>query len=150
MLHYEIPNTARRVCSPRGEVDVWLATPSVLMTVSRGYLSADMIDSVLEAIDEMTHGLPEFHFFADAMPMVNYEPEYRVTFTEWVRENRPRILGIHVLFRSKAVQLALSIINLVTGGTIFPYRGYTEFNRQLEALGASPLQAYALSQAAGR
>jgi hypothetical protein len=133
--HYDTLSTPARVGSLRGSVDVWMATPSVLMTVSHGYLSTNLGTDVVRALDQATKDAGHFHFCADTLDLVNYERGYRLMFIDWIRVNRARILSGHVLLQNKIVYIGVSMVNLAARVDFHIYSSQESFDRKLLELG---------------
>jgi hypothetical protein len=136
-----------RVGSLRGAVDVWMATPSVLMTSSHGYLSSSLGTDVVRALAQATKDAGAFHFCADTLDLVNYERGYRLTFIEWIHANRERILSGHVLLQNKIVYIGVSMVNLVARVEFRIYSTQESFDGTLRELGVKRLPRFSARRA---
>jgi hypothetical protein len=130
-IRYAMPKHGVRISSTRGEVNVWMETPTLLMLTHYGYLSPEMGDSFVSAAKRITANARTFTVAADCFDVLTYHPNYRLKITDWLRQNQDRIVANHVYSRSRMVQLAVSVVNLVLRKQIALHRNIEDFERVL-------------------
>jgi hypothetical protein len=102
-----------------GELRIVLPVPHVVRTTVVGHFSKDLIRPYTETIDRCIAQLGSpIEKFNDWEGLENYDSENRVEITNWAIKRRAMLRTVHVLARSKIVQVGLSIANIALGGFI--------------------------------
>jgi hypothetical protein len=134
-IRYEMPSGGVRLKTAQGEGEIWMATPSIAMYATYGYVSTDLTNRLVAGLNRLTHGVPSFYFFINAANTTGYDPGARVAMTEWIKRNGPRLIAFHVLVQSKLLSMAAAVANLATGGIIRSHSNLAAFEAELIAAG---------------
>jgi hypothetical protein len=113
-------------------VIVELRSPAVLFTSLRGHPDASMGGELAAALDEHLESPYLRQLLFEAEQLVGYDSSVRIEGTRVLLKHRERI--VHVLVRSKLVQMGLAVMNVAFQGEI---RGYKERGAFLRALNAA-------------
>jgi len=118
--------------SDRGSVIVELRAPAVVLVTLRGDPDAEMGRELAAALDEHLENPLVRHLLVDAEEMVRYHSSVRTEPTKVLLKHRDR-LRIHVLARSKLVQMGLAVANVALQGVVRTHKDRGEFVRALNA-----------------
>jgi hypothetical protein len=103
-------------CLGRSELLVTEVAPDVLLCKLIGFHEdQDIVLQFSRWFDARTDGGRRVHMFWDTEETKGYKTECREALQEWQRRARPRMASSTVLVRSKLMEMALSITNLITG-----------------------------------
>jgi hypothetical protein len=116
----------------RGSVIVELRAPSIVLVTLRGYPDATMGTELAAALDESLESPDVRHLFVQAEEMIGYHSNVRTEPTKVLLKYHERIT-IHVLARSKLVQMGLAVVNVALQGEVQVYKERGEFLRVLNA-----------------
>jgi hypothetical protein len=116
----------------RGGVIVELRAPSVVFVKLSGHPDANMGEELARALDQQLQSTQVRHLFVDAEHMLGYHSNVRTEPTKVLLKYRARI-RIHVLARSKLVQMGLAVANVALKGEVQSYSDRGEFLRALNA-----------------
>jgi hypothetical protein len=116
----------------RGGVSVELRSPAVVLASLRGHADANMGMELAAALDEHLDSPLVRHVFFEAEDLIGYHSNIRTEPTKVLLAHRKRIT-IHVLARSKLVQMGLAVVNVAFQGEVRGYKERGEFLRELNA-----------------
>jgi len=92
-----------------------------------GYLEKDIVPKITQPIDRLIAQGVRPVIFNDWWELTGYDSDARLKLTDWIFWVRGKIVGSHVLVRSKIVSMGVSIANLALGGMLTVYTDRQEF-----------------------
>lgn len=120
-----------RISDGRGIITLRNPAPHVELLRCEGHARAEHIDMVLESRERILRACGKLAIFDDLEDLRGYDSEVRTRLTAWSRENRPKIVAFHILFRSKLVAMGVSLANLAIGGVIVAHTRRAAFEHAL-------------------
>ena len=117
--------------------------PQMLSSVVTGYATEAMVFWYIREFhafaDAATHRIDVFHDWAG---ITGFSADARRTFLKWGRErnaiNRRVVRGVHILFESTLIVLALDAVTTFTRGYMTPYRSRRTFELERESFLRQP------------
>lgn len=111
----------------RGELRVKTSENVVYMSLN-GYLDKDYVTNITQPVDKLILAGMKPLIFNDWWEMTGYDTDARLKLTDWIFWIRGKIVGSHILVRSKIVSMGVSIANLALGGMLTVYTDRQEFS----------------------
>jgi len=111
---------------PRGELRIKVNDNVVYEQVT-GYLEKDIVAKITAPIDRLIAVGNKPVIFNDWWELTGYDSDARLKLTDWIFWIRGKIIGSHILVRSKIVSMGVSIANLALGGMLTVYTDRSEF-----------------------
>jgi hypothetical protein len=111
----------------RGELRVKTSENVVYMQLN-GYLDKDYVTNITQPVDKLILAGMKPLIFNDWWEMTGYDTDARLKLTDWIFWIRGKIVGSHILVRSKIVSMGVSIANLALGGMLTVYTDRQEFS----------------------
>ena len=110
----------------RGELRIKVSDDVVYEQVT-GYLEKDIVSKITHPIDKLIGQGARPIIFNDWWELSGYDSDARLKLTDWIFWIRGKIVGSHILVRSKIVSMGVSIANLALGGMLTVYTDRQEF-----------------------
>ncbi|MDC3955792.1 hypothetical protein [Polyangium jinanense] len=110
----------------RGELRIKAVDDVVYEQVS-GYLEKEIVSKITQPIDKLIGQGVKPIIFNDWWDLSGYDSDARLKLTDWIFWIRGKIVGSHILVRSKIVSMGVSIANLALGGMLTVYTDRQEF-----------------------
>jgi len=110
----------------RGELRIKVSDDVVYEQVS-GYLEKEIVGKITHPIDRLIGQGAKPIIFNDWWELSGYDSDARLKLTDWIFWIRGKIVGSHILVRSKIVSMGVSIANLALGGMLTVYTDRQEF-----------------------
>lgn len=110
----------------RGELRIKV-TDDVVYEQVTGYLEKDVVGKITHPIDKLIGQGARPIIFNDWWELSGYDSDARLKLTDWIFWIRGKIVGSHILVRSKIVSMGVSIANLALGGMLTVYTDRQEF-----------------------
>ncbi|MDI3290747.1 hypothetical protein [Polyangium sp. 15x6] len=110
----------------RGELRIKVVDDVVYEQVS-GYLEKDIVSKITQPVDKQIGQGVKPIIFNDWWDLAGYDSDARLKLTDWIFWIRGKIVGSHILVRSKIVSMGVSIANLALGGMLTVYTDRQEF-----------------------
>ncbi|MDI1445734.1 hypothetical protein [Polyangium sp. 6x1] len=110
----------------RGELRIKVSDDVVYEQVS-GYLEKEVVSKITQPIDKLIGQGAKPIIFNDWWELSGYDSDARLKLTDWIFWIRGKIVGSHILVRSKIVSMGVSIANLALGGMLTVYTDRQEF-----------------------
>ncbi|MDI1478416.1 hypothetical protein [Polyangium sp. y55x31] len=110
----------------RGELRIKVTDDVVYEHVS-GYLEKEIVSKITQPIDKLIGQGAKPIIFNDWWELAGYDSDARLKLTDWIFWIRGKIVGSHILVRSKIVSMGVSIANLALGGMLTVYTDRQEF-----------------------
>jgi hypothetical protein len=111
----------------------------MLLKMSGFHEDAKLVQDFSSWFDAHTDASQQVHMFWDTEETTGYKTHCREALQQWERQAAPRIASSIVLVRSKLMEMALSIANLVNGSR---HKATTD-RRKFEAMLAQAMRASA-------
>jgi hypothetical protein len=92
-----------------------------------GYLEKEIVSKITHPIDKLIGQGARPVIFNDWWDLSGYDSDARLKLTDWIFWIRGKIVGSHILVRSKIVSMGVSIANLALGGMLTVYTDRQEF-----------------------
>lgn len=135
------PANAEKVTTSRGELELWLASPDVVIQRIRGHASLPFAEAIGRFNDRLIRAGKKPLIFNDWEEMTGYDSDSRPPLTEWTARNRESLRGINILVHSKLVAMGIAVANLATGGITKTFSSRAEFEQTIaQALRESTLR----------
>ncbi len=96
-----------------------------------GLATADFPREIQARLDPWVAAGTRITLFIDAAELKSYETEFRSLWADWMRSNGAQIDAVHILFKSKLVEMGISIVNPFVGGFIVPWSDVDGFETAL-------------------
>jgi hypothetical protein len=110
----------------RGELRIRV-TEEVVYEQVTGYLESGVVAKITQPIDRLIATGSKPIIFNDWWDLTGYDTDARLKLTDWIFWIRGKIVGSHILVRSKIVSMGVSIANLALGGMLTVYTDRGEF-----------------------
>jgi hypothetical protein len=120
---------------------VVLETPAADVFVFRmtGRMSESFVSRFEASVANRLSG-SKVDLFFDTEKMTSYEPSFRNKMTVWHEALKPQTRSAHVLVTSKFVAMAISVVNMVTGGLFRSHSNRRTFDVELDRAVAGAAQ----------
>jgi hypothetical protein len=115
----------------RGTTTIVERSTTVVLVHAKGHLDSHDGKRIGAAVEELL-GVRPRHLFFDVGELVGYHPDVRRDLTQLFVDQKPRVLSLHVLARSKIVRMGVSVARLALEALV----GHSDagsFNRALNA-----------------
>jgi hypothetical protein len=117
------PDGTVLIAGPSIRFRVQVLKPGFLLLTAAGGRSSNRADAqaeqiMLKELDRELKSAGALTVFADLRKTLRMSSESRDVASSWMRENRERLKGSHVLVGSKLLEMALSIVGMLVGGGI--------------------------------
>lgn len=119
------------LATPRGRAEVDLRLPGLAEIRYIGLATGAFPREIQPHLDRWVAAGKRITLFVDAAELKSYETEFRSLWATWMKTNRARLDGVHILFRSKLVEMGISIVNPFVGGFIVPWSDRAGFEAAL-------------------
>jgi len=113
----------------RGTIYVTHLAPGCLLLTEFGYDDGEVNDRLYAAIEAAIAQHGGVTVFLDARAQTGVAASSRDRAAVWLKTNKPKVRGSHLLFRSKLLELAIALANLTSGGVTKGYTNVAEFER---------------------
>lgn len=127
-----LPDGATLYTTSSATTRVARPAPGVLLCTSAGRGSADLDEMIFGELERELAQHPHVQLFADVRGLTRVDPATREKATAWGAKHLNQV-ATHVLVTSKLVELALSVISMLVGGS--PIHFYSREKTFLEVLG---------------
>lgn len=127
-----VPERATIIRDERGELAMWEASPALLRTVLRGYLSAGLAEQMIATMEGMIAGRA-FDLFHDWSAYTGHDPGARSTMTQWSFRNRSQLRSLNILMPppTKMISMAIAASNMILGGFMRVHHNRAAFDAEL-------------------
>jgi hypothetical protein len=105
----------------RGRAEIDLRLPGLAEIRYAGLATADFPREIQPRLDRWFAAGKRISLFIDAAELKSYDTEFRALWADWMRANKERIDAVHILFKSKLVEMGIAIVNPLVGGFIVPW-----------------------------
>lgn len=128
-------NSADGSSSPktRGTAGYRYPQPGIFIGQVAGYFSSDMVDDYVDAMSkafDRGRGAVGFHDWSE---LQGYDSNARKRLTEWVLQQRSKMVEHHILVRSKLVAMGVATASMLVGGHIITsHTDRASFERALQ------------------
>jgi hypothetical protein len=123
--------------------------PKVLLLTMSGYHDdVDVPKQFATWFERRTATGELMHMFWDTTETTGYKTECREALQEWQKEAKARVASSMVLVRSRIMEMALSITNLIVGGLNKATRDRSRFETMLRSAVAASRGAWSSEVAA--
>jgi hypothetical protein len=112
---------------PRGRAEADFSTPGVAVIRYVGLAMGEFTGPLQARLDAWLKEGRRVTLFVDAVALEAYETPFRKLWAGWMRDHRDALDGVHILFRSKIVEMGISIVNPLIGGLIRPWSDSAAF-----------------------
>lgn len=112
----------------RGQVLLRIPLPGVVLATYEGVAAEAFVPKITATLDQWIADGRRVTIGVDTLELSSYETGYRKGWTQWMGDNRPHIQGVHILFRSRLVQMGITIVNSLIGGVITAYTDRAKFD----------------------
>lgn len=96
-----------------------------------GVVPGDVCGPVSAFADAEIQRAGRLAFFIDAERMKSYDSTFRRQWTEWLGDRRAKLDGVHLLIRSRVVQMGLTIVNPLVGNYLVGHGERSSWERAL-------------------
>ena len=103
------------------------------MVTYQGIATEQVISDIAALLDEEIRKNAPITFFIDAANLTSYSTEFRKGWTVWLKANRPQITHVHMLVKSKLVEMGINIVNPLVGNYLIGHSNEQAFNDALDA-----------------
>ncbi len=114
-----------------GTAEAFLKSDSAVLVEYTGKATGGFADEISEYLTQHFLERP-FHLFVDAASLQSYETKFRQVWTDWLATHKSIVLGTHILFRSRIVEMGIGMTNAILGGTICAYSSRLKFESALK------------------
>jgi hypothetical protein len=83
--------------------------------------------------DRRTAGVGRVHMFWDTTETIGYKSECRVALEQWQKQAVPRLASVTVLVKSRLMEMAISVTNLLVGGVNKATRDRAKFDAMIKS-----------------
>lgn len=119
----------RKLVGRRGTIDT-IEDPPVFLTVYSGHAQIEFIEPIQRVFSTfLANSSRKIFVFVDAVELRSYDPEYRQQWVTWVDKHRAQIGALHVLVRSKLVEMGINLARVALGPMMHAYSDRAEFER---------------------
>jgi hypothetical protein len=115
----------------RGTATAVVRAPGVVMVTYQGIATEEVIPDVSAMLEEQILEHAPIEFFIDAAGLTSYSTDFRKGWTVWLKANRPRITNVHMLVKSKLVEMGINIVNPLVGNYLVAHSHELSFNNAL-------------------
>lgn len=125
--------------TPKGRMRMYRVQPTVVLGVAEGQLELPQVQPVIDALTGAIDEAGTITMFHDWLEVGGYEPEVRVGWTTWSREQRAQITATHILVASRVVAMGVRTAALalsLVGARLYSYSEPERFNAALANAGA--------------
>ncbi len=126
-----VTDNGYRLMGKRGTVDVSLPSSGTALLEFHGMAGADFALELQEYLSS-TFGEQTFQLFVDASDLQSYETQFRKSWVNWLKHRKQQVTSVHVLFKSKLVEMAIGLASAVLGDTLESYSQATRFRAKLD------------------
>lgn len=123
-----------------GRVELTRLGPRDILVRYRGGIGDEAVAPVQAELDAVIRKHGSLRLFVDAEEMASYTAEYRRRWTSWLMANRGALASVHILFRSRLVQMGINLVNPLIGGFLTSHSERTAFERAIDEARARPRQ----------
>jgi hypothetical protein len=117
--------------TPRGRAEVDLRRPGLAEIRYAGLATGHFPRELQPRLDRWIAAGKRVSLFIDAVDLKSYDTEFRSLWAAWMRTNRAQIDSVHILFKSKLVEMGIAIVNPFVGGFIEPWSDRAGFEAAL-------------------
>ena len=110
------------------------STQEVAHLEYRGLAISEFTAPVHEVLNGWVTERKRVHLLVDASRLESYETQFRKNWLNWFRANEASLGEVHILFRSRLVQMGISLVNAAIGGQITPHSDPEAFRRVCDGL----------------
>ena len=121
----------RKWSDERGAVVLEMPGADVFVFRMSGRMSESFAGNIEASVAERI-AAGQVDLFFDTEKMTGYEPRFRAQMTAWHEALKPRTRSAHVLVSSKFVAMAISVVNMVTGGLFRSHTNRATFDTELD------------------
>lgn len=97
---------------------VTLLAPGIVLVTGIGYNSGASAPLVTEEVERAIPAQGKVLSFVNLSLQTGQASAAREWWIEWSKQHRPRIEGVHILVRSRIMDMAISVIRMFVGGLI--------------------------------
>ena len=116
-----------------GSVAIDELAPGVVLYKMSGYLDGGFVPRFEEAAAAQVARGHHVDLFFDTDRMTGYHPEFRRRMTAWHIALKPQTRSLNVLVKSKLIAMAISVVNLFTGGMLKSFSTHAAFDAAMRA-----------------
>lgn len=121
------------LATEKGSVECSFPKPDLLLARYSGALTGELYGAMAELVARRLVQQPSLRMFIDLEAVTDFEAAFRDGWAGWFRTNRKSLRELHVLFRSRLIGIALTVIGVATGGNIKTYGERAAFDQALGA-----------------
>ncbi len=118
-----------KLTGERGTVYVTRVAAGCMLVTTVGYDDGQAGAQYFAALDEEIARAGFAHVFIDSRAQTGVSPEARDACATWVQNHGVKIRSNHLLFRSKLLELAVAVVNLMTRGPTKAHSNVAAFER---------------------
>lgn len=119
--------------SETGAIELERPEPAVLVARFRDHLTEDFAPALMTALDDVLATEEHLTVFVYADALQSYDTGLRLQMTNWIRRRRHRLAGVHLVYASQVIALAVALVNLAVGGLLRGYDDRAAFDAALAA-----------------
>jgi hypothetical protein len=130
-VQHEHQDGIHRFKGERASLELHFPERTVVYAIGQGYLTANMINPVLDALERGLTSRPPVDLFCDAGNVEGYDPKVRRELQRWVRDNKDRLITVNVLAVTNMVRMGITVSNLRLAGFIWSWADQKEFDTEV-------------------
>ena len=115
----------------RGRAFLERPAPRVRLVRYEGIISGGVVPALIEELETAIAAHGSVHLFVDAEELASYNTEFRRAWTAWLGANRDHLDSVHLLFRSRVVQMGVNVVNPLIGNYLTPHSDRRKFEAEL-------------------
>jgi hypothetical protein len=100
---------------------ITILKPGHVLISLYGYNDGELGDAYLAVLDEQIRKNGFICVYMDAREQTGIATEERERLAAWTRATGDKYRAGHLLFKSKLIELAVAVVNLLTGGSVRSY-----------------------------
>lgn len=124
-----LSKTSTLIAGARGSVVITNLHPGHVLLTLYGYNDGEFADAYYEALDAVVAKDGFIVIYMDSREQKGISAEERERATHWSRALGDKYRGGHLLFRSRLLEMAVALSNLVLGGKVKSYSDVIAFER---------------------
>jgi hypothetical protein len=97
-----------------------------------GHLTIELAANLMSDTNRRLAHYSPIYIFNDWWEMKSYDTKARMELTAWAQRIRPRLLGVHLLVRSKLVAMGVSVANIALGSFLLAHAERPDFEAALK------------------
>jgi len=100
-----------------------------------GHIGVECAEHIFRRWEALVRAKQRITMLHDAWETTGYESGFRVDLTKWTQKNPSAIGAVHMVTRSKLVNMAVSVVSLALPGLVTGYSKRSDFDLLAKKLG---------------